>query len=88
MTNTHSFQFEWKGNSARVTVNGVDISTAVTAVTVHADAWEHPRVTLELRAHDVTQISSPETELLIPETTAQALAAMGWTPPAEPQGAS
>lgn len=84
MATTHSFQFEGKGNSARVTVDGVDISSAVTAVTVHADAWEHPRVTLELNVHDVTRISSPETELLIPESTAEALAALGWTPPAEP----
>lgn len=83
MANTHSFQFEGKGNSARVTVDGVDVSGAVTAVTVHADAWEHPRVTLELSVHDVTQISSPETELLIPESTAEALVALGWTPPAE-----
>lgn len=80
----HSFEFEQQENSARVTVDGVDIASAVTAVTVHGNAWERPRITLELSIHDVTRISSPETELLIPEATAQALVALGWTPPAEP----
>lgn len=83
MTDRHSFQFEQHENSARVTVDGVDISSAVTAVTVHADAWERARVTLELNIHDVTRVSSPETELLIPEATTKALVALGWTPPAE-----
>ncbi|MEU9285977.1 hypothetical protein AB0D57_14935 [Streptomyces sp. NPDC048275] len=86
MTTTHSFQFEGQGNSARVTVDGVDVSSAVTAVTVHANAWDRPRVTLELSVHDVTRISSPETELLIPESTAKALVALGWAPPAEEEG--
>lgn len=78
---THSFEFEQKGNGARVTVDGVDIASAVTSLTVHADAWQRPRVTLDLSIHDVTRVSSPETELLIPDDTAKALVALGWTPP-------
>jgi hypothetical protein len=83
MPDKHSFQFEQQENSARITVDGVDISSAVTAVTVQGNAWERARVTLELSIHDVTRISSPEMELLIPKATAEALVALGWTPPAD-----
>lgn len=82
MPDKHSFQFEQQEGLGRITVDGVDISSAVTAVTVHGDAWERPRVTLELAIHDITKVSSAETELLIPEATVEALLALGWTQPA------
>lgn len=80
----HSFKFEQDGIVGRVSVDGHDISSAVRSVTFDAEVGTLPRVMLDLHIHDVTTVSSPETELHIPESTAEALIALGWSPPAEP----
>jgi hypothetical protein len=78
----HSFKFEQHGPLGRVSVDGHDISAAVHSLTIHGDADMYPRVTLDLKIHDITTVSSHQTEVLIPDSTAEALIALGWTPPA------
>lgn len=77
----HAFTFEQDGHVGRVSIDGHDISKAVRSLTFNGDAGMHPRVTLDLDIHDVTTVSSQNTELLIPDGTAEALIALGWTPP-------
>ncbi|MFE2021313.1 hypothetical protein ACFW9O_25025 [Streptomyces sp. NPDC059499] len=64
-----------------ITVGGTDISKGVSAITWRSSLDEYPSMELELRVFDVTTLSSEDTEILIPEETAQALIAIGWTPP-------
>ena len=80
----HSFKFEQDGIVGRVSIDGHDISKAVRSITFHGDVGMYPRVTLDLHIHDVTTVSSQDTELLIPDATMDALIALGWTPPTEP----
>jgi hypothetical protein len=77
----HSFKFEQDGAIGRVSVDGHDISSAVRSLRFDGDAGAYPRVRLDLHIYDVTTVSSTETELCIPESTAEALIALGWTPP-------
>jgi hypothetical protein len=80
----HSFAFEQDGIVGRVSIDGHDISKAVRSIRFDGDAGARPCVTLNLFIHDVTTVSSQDTEVLIPDSTAEALVALGWTPPAEP----
>ncbi|MET9965443.1 hypothetical protein ABZZ80_05830 [Streptomyces sp. NPDC006356] len=77
----HSFTFEQDGHVGRVSIDGHDISKAIRSIRFDGDAGMHPRVTLDLHIHDVTTVSSEGTEVLIPDATAEALIALGWTPP-------
>jgi hypothetical protein len=79
----HSFTFEQDGIVGRVSIDGHDISSAARSLRFDGDGGMHPRVTLDLHIHDVTTISAQGTEVLIPDSTAEALVALGWTPPAE-----
>lgn len=80
----HSFTFEQDDIVGRVSIDGHDISKAVRSLTFSSEAGMHPCVTLELHIHDVTTVSSQDTELLIPDATKEALLALGWTSPTEP----
>ncbi|MFI9005093.1 hypothetical protein [Streptomyces sp. NPDC053541] len=65
--------------AASVELDGTDVSRAVTSVHVHAEHGERPHVTLGLALHDISTLA--ETRILVPEDTAAALVALGWTPP-------
>lgn len=82
MTRRHDVDIKVNSSSmGSVTVGGTDISKGVRAITWRAALDEFPCLELELRVFDVTTLSSEETEILIPEETAQALIALGWSPP-------
>jgi hypothetical protein len=65
----------------RVSIDGHDITNAVRGIVWHAHHDERPTATIYLATVDITTINSPHTELLISDDVAEALTAMGWTPP-------
>lgn len=77
----HSVSIVHDGAHGSVTVDGVDLGQACRSATWSAEAGSHPRLELDLLMTDVTEIGSEDTEVLIPEPTAEALVALGWTPP-------
>lgn len=79
MTHTARINLDATGMGT-VEIDGVDVSRAVSSVRIHAEVGERPHVTLGLALHDVSTLS--EARVLIPEDTAAALVALGWTPPA------
>lgn len=77
---THNAQIELTQTGAgRVVVNGVDLSRAARGITLEAEVGCRPVLHLELVLHDVSTVA--ETRILIPDETAAALVALGWTPP-------
>lgn len=66
-----------------ITVDGHDISTALTEISVAMRAGQHTEATLNLRYIDVTEVQDTETRILVPGETRDALVALGWTPPAD-----
>jgi hypothetical protein len=66
-----------------VTVDGHDISTALTGLSVTMNAGRHTEATLDLRYIDVTEIQDAETRIHIPDAIREVLLALGWTAPAE-----
>jgi hypothetical protein len=81
MGHRHSVDISMDGPHGRVIVDGLDLANAVQAITWQSDARSCPRMELELRIIDVTKLSSKDTEILIPDATAEALIALGWAPP-------
>lgn len=67
----------------RIVVDGHDITNMVGAVMVHADPCSVPHVQLDLPVLDL--MVNTDATVSIPENLAQALVALGWTPP-EPDG--
>jgi hypothetical protein len=72
------------GHGRTVTLDGNDISKALTGVTLTLGVGQVPTATLDLLLIDVTEVQDAETRILIPDATRDALTAIGWTPPAEP----
>lgn len=67
----------------RLTIDGTDISPrALAGLSVRADAYEVPQITLDLSVLDITMLSG-EVEILIPRKTRELLVELGWTPPAD-----
>lgn len=64
-----------------VLVDGVDISQALTGITLKASADEPHEVTLRLAMDRVD--ATVEAAATVPRETRDALVALGWTPPAE-----
>ncbi|MEU0199142.1 MULTISPECIES: hypothetical protein [unclassified Streptomyces] len=62
-----------------ITVDGQPIR-GVRAVSVEGEIGHRPIVRLEMLVHDVGTIAEPDA-VLIPDDTAAALVALGWTPP-------
>lgn len=62
-----------------VEIDGHDISAAITAVRVDAEASRMPRVTVDVASFSTT-IDGTAT-IGIPQRTHDALVALGWTPP-------
>lgn len=62
-----------------IAVDGKDLSRAVRSFTVECEAGFVPTLRLELLVHDVS--TAAEANVYIPEDTAAALVALGWSPP-------
>lgn len=69
-------------NGGTVEINGRDISDSIRGVTVQHSIGHHPQLTLDVRVH-VSEVEGEAVVVLLPESTAAALVALGWTPPAE-----
>lgn len=77
----HRVQITHDGPYGKIVVDGTDISDAVRAVTTEGSFGNVAKVTLDLDVIDVTTLDAKDTEVYIPEATAAALVALGWTPP-------
>lgn len=69
------------GRHGTIEIDGTDISRAVHSLTLEASVDELPRLRLELLLLDVS--TTAETQIHVPDETAAALVALGWTPPGE-----
>jgi hypothetical protein len=68
----------------RISVDGQDISTAVTRAVLELDVKNaFPELHLELGHVDVTEFGAEETRVVLIAPTRDALIALGWTPPPE-----
>lgn len=78
---THEVKIELTnhGVTGTVTLDGTPV--AVRGIELEANADRPARVTLDLAVHDVST-QGDGLEVLIPESTASTLRALGWTPPA------
>ncbi|MEE4546475.1 hypothetical protein V2S66_31485 [Streptomyces sp. V4-01] len=72
------------GQGSTVTLDGHDISGALTGLTFAIEVNKPTTATLDLRLYDVTEIQDVEARVLVPDGTRDALIALGWAPPAEP----
>lgn len=83
MPGTHSVEITTNGARGQVLLDGTDISNRVRGLSFDTGVGETPRVILELILIDTSRISTVDTEVLVPDATAETLIALGWTPPAE-----
>jgi hypothetical protein len=77
---THAVRFTSDGVSGAVTVDGVDVSSAVRGVRINASAGELVSVELDVIAVEVDMVGA-ETDVLLPDATRDLLIRLGWTPP-------
>jgi hypothetical protein len=66
------------GQTAEMTLNGLDVSKAVTGYSIQQSAGEAPRVHIQLR---VLPDFEGAADVSIPDETRAALVALGWTAP-------
>lgn len=64
-------------------VDDKDITRGVRRYTFTGEIGEINTLDLEMAVFDVSRIDSEEADVLIPETTREALKQLGWTPPEE-----
>lgn len=77
---THKAHITLNGSGGgTVEVDGVDLSHAVRSISLDGEVGCRPVLQLELRLYDVSTVA--DTRILIPDETAAALVALGWTPP-------
>lgn len=67
------------GPDATVNVDGADLSHATRAYTIGHQVGHQPQLLLDVRLDEVT--IKGEMTVEVPEATAAALVALGWTPP-------
>lgn len=68
----------------KVILDGTDIATSLTGLSLTMGPGQVPTVTLDLRIFGVTEIQDIEARILVPDATRDTLIALGWTPPADP----
>jgi len=83
MTANHRLAITAKapGERSTVTIDGHDISRALTGLTLSIGVGQIPTATLDLLLIDATQFQDAEARILIPEATRETLLALGWTEP-------
>jgi|GEM_PF-6781270 len=67
----------------RITVDGHDISNAVSSATLWLEPDGFPELELTLRIVETKTLTSPNTVVSISDDVRDALIRLGWTPPAE-----
>ena len=70
------------GLNQSVHLDGEDISSAIRGLTYHAEAWQPPKVELDLAVVE-WDADLDDARLHIPDATRDLLIRFGWTPPAE-----
>jgi hypothetical protein len=86
MPDTHRLAITATGvGTAEVLLNGQDIANALTGLTLDMGVGKVPTATLDLLLIDTTKVQDAETRIFIPDATREALLALGWTPPTEPE---
>ena len=66
----------------QVELDGQDIVSALTGLSLHIGVDQRPTAVLEVLLHDVdTELENPR--VIVPETTRDLLVRLGWTPPVE-----
>lgn len=73
------------GYGSTVTLDGQDISHALTGLTLNLGVGRASIATLDLLLIDITEVKDAQTRILVPDATRDALTALGWTPPADPR---
>lgn len=71
----------WGGTHGNLTLDGVDISRFVSAVSFEAKASDHVRLVIELTALAQFHLTDPSTAVDVGQDTAELLKRLGWTPP-------
>lgn len=66
-------------DTAVVDVDGTDLASVTRTLEVHAEAGEAPRLVLDLPLHEI-QVSG-QMQVAVSDRVAEALIALGWTPP-------
>lgn len=83
MTNKHKVELvgnDGTGNTARLMVDGKDISSTVTALRLDVGAAHEHRLTIELAAFPL-DVHLAGVEVRVPDALADVLKRLGWTPP-------
>ncbi|WP_030928486.1 hypothetical protein [Streptomyces sp. NRRL B-24720] len=76
----HDVRIEVGGHgTGSIVVGDSDLSRAVRSFTLDSEVGCRPVLCLELLVHDVSTLS--QADIYIPEDTAAALVALGWSPP-------
>lgn len=70
------------GRDGRVVLDGRDVSGGVRGFALRAEVGRRTELELDLAVADGATFDG-EVRLVIPESTREALIALGWTPPAE-----
>lgn len=66
----------------QVELDGVDVASLVTGLSLQIGVDELPRVTLGVVLHELdTELENPR--IVVPDKTRDLLVRLGWTPPAE-----
>jgi hypothetical protein len=66
-----------------VTIGGTHLNNdTLSGLTLTAEAFRAPRLTLDVLVYDASTVSG-EMNVLIPDETRATLVALGWTPPAD-----
>lgn len=69
------------GRASTVEIDGHDLANGIRSLRLDADAGSLPELHIDLAVIDVTEVESEQTRVVVPEATAEALRALGWTPP-------
>lgn len=77
----HHVEISTDGVRGKVLIDGHDIAKAVTSLSFDASVDHFPTLRLDLRLIDITELASTETQVLLGDGVAEALKALGWTPP-------
>lgn len=81
---THNLAIKATGiGTAEVLLNGHDIASALTDLTLTMGVGNVPTAKLRLLLIDTTEFQDAETQILIPDATRDLLVTLGWTPPGE-----
>lgn len=74
--------FTQNGRQQKVHLDGEEISSAIKAISIEAEACQVPVVRLDLAVFEI-ETDTDEVKIHITDSTVDLLKRLGWTPPAE-----